>query len=71
MSMDSAPKGLIHALELDGQGGASPLAWEEVNWSAGQNLWLHFDFEDVNSVGVICLVLTCLMAVFFRWRRWL
>ena len=53
MSMDSAPKGLIHALELDGQGGASPLAWEEVNWSAGQNLWLHFDFEEADSVAWI------------------
>lgn len=46
-----APKGLLHALCLDGTGGASDVPWAEVeNWSeeAG-TLWLHFDFEEPDT----------------------
>jgi len=39
-------KGLIHALLLDGQGGAKSLDWQAVqNWNpADGELWLHFDY---------------------------
>lgn len=48
MSESTAPKGLVHALLLDGHGGAETIAWDKVgNWSAEQGcLWLHFNFED-------------------------
>jgi len=44
---NKAPEGLLHALLLDGLGGARPLAWDEVTqWSQEQGcLWLHFDFQ--------------------------
>ena len=47
MNTSQAPEGLIHALLLDGSGGASPLGWENVNaWTPAQGcLWLHFNFE--------------------------
>lgn len=40
--------GLIHALGLDGQGGARALAWEDVeNWRANRGwVWLHFDYTE-------------------------
>ncbi len=43
-----APAGLIHALLLDGSGGAAPLAWERVqDWQPADGcLWLHFDYEE-------------------------
>ncbi|MBY5992539.1 zinc transporter ZntB [Ferrimonas balearica] len=46
---DSAPlQGLLHALLLDGQGGARPLSWPEVAaWSPQQGfLWLHLDYSE-------------------------
>ena len=47
MNTSQAPEGLIHALLLDGHGGASPLSWDNVNaWTPAQGcLWLHFNFE--------------------------
>lgn len=47
MNTSQPPEGLIHALLLDGSGGASPLGWENVNaWTPEQGcLWLHFNFE--------------------------
>jgi zinc transporter len=49
----SSPKGLIHALELDGHGGATAIAWDDVSWTDGDKLWLHFDFEEAESVAWI------------------
>ncbi|EED32945.1 metal ion MIT-family transporter; CorA protein [gamma proteobacterium NOR5-3] len=48
MSDTVAPKGLVHALLLDGSGGADPYPWSKVaSWTADEGcLWLHFDFED-------------------------
>lgn len=45
------PKGLIHALLLDGNGGANKLGWRDVcRWDAGQEcLWLHFDYTEPES----------------------
>jgi len=45
-SASAPPQGLIHALLLDGRGGARELAWTEVlAWSENQGcLWLHFDY---------------------------
>lgn len=44
----SSPSGLIHALLLDGKGGARALTWPEVvSWQQHQGaLWLHFDYTD-------------------------
>jgi zinc transporter len=41
-------KGFIHALLLDGQGGAKNISWEEVQaWSPDKGrLWLHLDYSD-------------------------
>ena len=48
MNVKTAPSGLIHAMILDGKGGYSELAWEDVgSWQTEQGcLWLHFDFEE-------------------------
>ncbi len=48
MSESTAPAGLAHALVLDGQGGATTIAWDKIkDWSPEQGcLWLHFNFED-------------------------
>ncbi|MEM1112230.1 MAG: zinc transporter ZntB [Pseudomonadota bacterium] len=48
MEQVAAPKGLIHALLLDGRGHSNELSWAAVaEWQATQGcLWLHFDFED-------------------------
>lgn len=45
------PKGLIHALLLNGKGGASKLSWLDVcSWEANQEcLWLHFDYKEPES----------------------
>ena len=45
--MNLAPEGLIHAKLLDGHGGASELAWDEISdWTPDQGyLWIHFDIE--------------------------
>jgi zinc transporter len=42
-----APEGLLHALLLDGNGGASELEWEAANrWTPEQGcLWLHFNLD--------------------------
>ena len=42
---EAAKKGLVFALLLDGQGGASPLTMDEVEqWKEDDGfLWLHFD----------------------------
>jgi zinc transporter len=46
--MAKAPGGLIHALLLDGEGGASPCDWSAVeDWTRDRGcLWLHLDFGD-------------------------
>jgi zinc transporter len=51
MSAAAAPGGLVHALLLDGQGGASALPWQEVlEWTPDQGcLWLLFNFEDAKA----------------------
>ena len=43
-----APKGLLHALLLDGKGGSLDLGWNSINsWKPEQGcLWLHFNFEE-------------------------
>lgn len=43
----SGPQGLVHALRLNGDGGAIRLGWEEVRrWQPGDGvLWLHFDYS--------------------------
>ncbi|OLQ93455.1 magnesium transporter CorA [Vibrio panuliri] len=42
------PKGLIHAMLLDGQGGSQRLTWNEVNQldEDQSGLWLHFDYSE-------------------------
>ncbi len=49
----STPSGLIHALLLDGTGGASNYPWDSVgNWTTEKGcLWLHFDFEEPDVVA--------------------
>ena len=51
MSTAQAPGGLVHALLLDGQGGASALSWQEVlDWTPDRGcLWLLFNFEDAET----------------------
>lgn len=51
VSERAAPEGLIHALLLDGGGGARELDWPSVgDWRAEQGcLWLHFDFEQTSA----------------------
>ncbi len=48
-------KGLIHALLLDGQGGANELSAEEVDLWVPQDglLWLHFDYTSSETVDWI------------------
>lgn len=58
------PKGLIHALMLDGSGGAKELVWQESSPESSQianpqistpsnttqeNLWLHFNYDEPES----------------------
>jgi zinc transporter len=52
MNSPQAPGGLVHALLLDGAGGARALAWQEVlDWAPAQGcLWLLFNFEDAETV---------------------
>ena len=47
MPISQAPEGLLHALLLDGNGGASELEWDEASrWTPEQGcLWLHFNLE--------------------------
>jgi zinc transporter len=51
MSQVQPPEGLIHALLLDGRGGAVDLSWAQVRqWSPESGcLWLHFNFEEPES----------------------
>ncbi|TDG13921.1 zinc transporter ZntB [Seongchinamella unica] len=51
MPEQTAPKGLLHAILLDGKGGCVHLPWEDVaRWQPEQGcLWLHFYFEDPQS----------------------
>ena len=53
MSAADAPGGLIHALLLDGKGGASALPWREVlEWTPDRGcLWLLFNFEDAEAAA--------------------
>jgi zinc transporter len=53
MSASAAPAGLIHALLLDGKGGASALPWREVlEWTPDRGcLWLLFNFEDAEAAA--------------------
>ncbi|WP_298633613.1 zinc transporter ZntB [uncultured Umboniibacter sp.] len=53
MAKISAPSGLVHALELDGKGGVSTLTWDDSSWANGNNIWLHFDFEDPQATSWI------------------
>ncbi|MEQ8515269.1 MAG: zinc transporter ZntB [Chromatocurvus sp.] len=48
---DDRPDGLIHALLLDGAGGARALDWHEVTvWEPAQGcLWLHFNYESEST----------------------
>ncbi|MGS0676360.1 zinc transporter ZntB [Shewanella sp. 125m-1] len=45
---EKEPKGLIHALKLDGKGGATTIAWREVLdvTPSQEHLWLHFDYDE-------------------------
>jgi zinc transporter len=51
MNKQAAPKGLIHALLMDGRGSSSEYPWDRVNdWSPDEGcLWLHFDFEQAET----------------------
>ena len=51
MMAQAGPAGLIHALLLDGKGGALEYPFERVaDWRADQGcLWLHFDFEEAET----------------------
>ena len=53
MVNDLAPTGMVHALLLDGQGGASDHPWEKISrWTPDDGcLWLHFNFEDAQPVA--------------------
>lgn len=50
-STGERPDGLIHALLLDGAGGARALDWQEVaDWEPAQGcLWLHFNYEAAST----------------------
>ena len=45
--------GLIHALLLDGNGGARELCWDEINnWSASDGiLWIHLNYTSTNALN--------------------
>lgn len=45
------PKGLIHALLLNGKGGVSELSWQEASgWDPSKEvLWLHFDYQETET----------------------
>lgn len=51
MVNDLAPTGMVHALLLDGEGGASDYPWEKISrWTPDDGcLWLHFNFEDAQT----------------------
>ena len=44
--------GLIHALILDGRGGARSIGWEEIrSWQPGHGpLWLHFNYSSEQTI---------------------
>jgi zinc transporter len=44
-------RGLVHALLLDGKGGARQIGWSEIDaWRPGQGvLWLHFDYTEPDT----------------------
>ena len=46
--MSAAPQGLIHAMLLDGRGGARDMSWDAVaSWQPEQGArWLHFNFDE-------------------------
>jgi zinc transporter len=71
------PEGLIHAMLLDGHGGARKLAWEEVSsWSPEAGcLWTHFDFTKagveewlIAGAGLNTVAVQALMSVESRPR---
>lgn len=47
-SQAAPPAGLIHAILLDGAGGATAYEWSKLkSWSSSEgSLWLHFNFDD-------------------------
>lgn len=47
-TLSALPAGVIHALELDGRGGARAVPWHEVQGRhvAAGTLWVHIDFEE-------------------------
>ena len=53
MSASAAPNGLVHALLLDGKGGARALPWQDVlDWGPEQGcLWLLFNFEESEAAA--------------------
>lgn len=67
--MADAPEGLIHAIRLDGTGGATDLSWDEVISGDRSNTWLHFDFDQdaaqqwlINHSGLNDIAYTALIA---------
>ena len=53
MKATSSPPGLVHALLLDGEGGATDYPQEAMaTWTQEQgSLWLHFDFEEPGAIN--------------------
>ena len=49
--MDDWPEGVIHALQLDGAGGAREVAWDEVlAWRPGCGcLWVHLRLDEPST----------------------
>ena len=69
MNTAQAPEGLLHALLLDGNRSAS-----ELNWNDAINVGGIPGVE--NSVAfwvvvVLCVALMLVLAVVFRWKKWL
>lgn len=48
MTSEHAPKGLVHALLLDGNGGAHKVEWQAIDALNAKQcyLWLHFDYSE-------------------------
>ncbi|RVU29431.1 zinc transporter ZntB [Neptunomonas marina] len=54
---EQAPKGLVHALLLDGKGGAENVDWQNIAALSLQqrSLWLHFDYSEPETQQWITL----------------
>ena len=71
-----APNGLVHALLLDGSGGASELDWRKVtSWSAEQGcLWLQFNYAEAGAAEWLrgdSKLNELALGVVFRRKKWL